>query len=78
MGPPALGAYRESCAPRAALQGIGKLEAEMQQLRGILASFAGMMGSLKGLAEAAPSQCAPAPPSRCNLGLHACSAPHNH
>ena len=40
-------------------QGIGKLESEMQQLRGNLANFATTMTSLRGVASAAPSQCAP-------------------
>ncbi len=39
-------------------QGIGKLESEMQQLRGNLANFATTMASLRGIASAAPSQCA--------------------
>jgi len=44
------------CGP---VQGIGKLESEMQQLRGNLANFATTMASLRGVASAAPSQCAP-------------------
>ena len=40
-------------------QGIGKLESEMQQLRGILGSFATNMASLRSVAAAAPSQYGP-------------------
>jgi len=44
---------------RGSLQGIAKLEGDMQQLRGLLASFASMVISLKVVAAADPSKCAP-------------------
>ena len=49
-------------------QGIGKLESEMQQLRGNLASFSTTMASLRSIAAAAPSQCV-APDCRSHILL---------